>query len=154
MDIATYGVGIFTPTIIATVVTDNSNDFIGHSIFSIGSSAFIYIFLIIGFLINILIVEKYGRIKLQLIGFLGMAAGLVILGCSTFFLDMEPFHLIVLFAGFIIYNFLMNMGHKSIDQSSVTGGLNYLPKLLAKNKLPVIPAKYMKGDARWVDVSE
>ena len=110
MDIATYGVGIFTPTIIATVIVDKSSNFIDHSIFSIGSSAVIYVFLIVGFLVNILIVEKYGRIKLQLIGFLGMTLGLIILGCSTFFVGFEPLHLIVLFAGFIIYNFLMNMG--------------------------------------------
>ena len=109
MDIATYGVGIFTPTIIAAVMIDNSSDFIGHTIFSIGSSAIIYIFLIIGFLINILIVEKQGRIKLQLLGFIGMTLGLIILACSTL-VEAEPIHLIILFVGFITYNFLMNMG--------------------------------------------
>lgn len=110
MDIATYGIGIFTPTIISTVIiVKPGTSLIEKDIISIGSSAFIYIFLILGFFANIMLVEKVGRIKLQLIGFAGMAVGLVILGLSTT-ITFQYYHLTVMFAGFIMYCFLMNMG--------------------------------------------
>ncbi|HJO93710.1 MAG TPA: MFS transporter [Victivallales bacterium] len=111
MDIATYGIGIFTPTIISTILTmKHGTSLVEQDIFSIGASAFTYIFLILGFGANILLVEKFGRIKLQLLGFLGMAVGLIILGCSTLTTASNSLHLVVLFTGFIIYSFLMNMG--------------------------------------------
>jgi MFS transporter, putative metabolite transport protein len=70
MDIATYGVGIFTPTIIATVLSGKGGSFIAEDILSIEGAAVIDIFLFAGLAVNILLVEKLGRIKLQLIGFL------------------------------------------------------------------------------------
>jgi len=37
-----------------------------------------------------------------------------------------------------MFHFIRDMGNKEIDQGSVTGGLNYLPKLLTKNNLPAL----------------
>lgn len=37
-----------------------------------------------------------------------------------------------------MFHFIRDMGNKEIDQGSVTGGLNYLPKLLNKNNLPAL----------------
>ncbi|MCF7791980.1 MAG: MFS transporter [Victivallales bacterium] len=110
MDIATYGIGIFTPTIIATIITEKGHDLIKHDIVSLEGAAIIDIFLVIGLLINILLVERIGRIRLQCIGFIGMTAGLIILSVSVYFPHTHVLYLVFLFSGFIIYNFLMNMG--------------------------------------------
>ena len=37
-----------------------------------------------------------------------------------------------------VFHLLQQMGHDSIDQSSVTSGLKYLPRLLVKNNLPTL----------------
>jgi MFS transporter, putative metabolite transport protein len=110
MDIATYGIGIFTPTIIATIITKHGTNYIGEDIFSIKGAALIDIFLVLGLLINIYLVEKWGRIKLQLIGFLGMTIGLLILAFSDFLPKTHSLYIYLLFSGFIMYNFLMNVG--------------------------------------------
>ena len=109
MDIATYSIGIFIPIIILEMlsfnikITNIINDNIFHSIICTIPT---YIFLIIGFLINIFFVEKIGRIKLQLIGFLGMCFGLIIVACSII-IEHNIFYMII---GFITYNISMNMG--------------------------------------------
>ena len=110
MDIATYGIGIFTPTIIATIITKHGSNYIGEDIFSIQGAALIDIFLVAGLLINIFLVEKWGRIKLQIIGFLGMTIGLIILALSIHIPKTHTIYIYLLFSGFIMYNFLMNMG--------------------------------------------
>ena len=110
MDIATYGVGIFTPTIIATVLSGQGSSFIAEDILSIEGAAIIDIFLFAGLVTNIILVEKLGRIKLQLIGFLGMTAGLLTLAGATCLPKAGNSYMYLLLIGFIIYNFLMNVG--------------------------------------------
>jgi MFS transporter, putative metabolite transport protein len=110
MDIATYGVGIFTPTIIATIITKHGSNYIGEDIFSIQGAALIDIFLVLGLIVNIFLVEKWGRIKLQLLGFMGMTFGLLILAFSVYIPKTHSTYIYLLFTGFIMYNFLMNMG--------------------------------------------
>ena len=110
MDIATYGVGIFTPTIIATVLSGKGTDFISEDIVSIEGAAIIDIFLFLGLLTNILLVEKLGRIKLQLTGFIGMTVGLLVISFATCLTGTGSLYMYLMFIGFIIYNFLMNMG--------------------------------------------
>ncbi len=110
MDIATYGVGIFTPTIIATVISGKGGSFITEDILSIEGAALIDVFLFAGLVLNILLVEKLGRIKLQLAGFIGMAVGLLTLAVATCLPKTGHNYMYILFIGFIIYNFMMNMG--------------------------------------------
>jgi len=110
MDIATYGIGIFTPTIISSVLVSKNSSFIMQDLISIEGVAIIDLFLIAGLVTNIFLVEKLGRIKLQLIGFLGMTVGLLILAFSTCLSKDSTNYLVLMFIGFVIYNFLMNMG--------------------------------------------
>lgn len=112
-DIATYGIGIFTPAIIGALAFANKNNFMAKEMASATGSAFVDLFLIVGFLIAVLLVERAGRIRLQIIGFIGMALGLVILALS----DLLPFengsNLIVVFIGFLVFNLMMNVGPNS-----------------------------------------
>jgi MFS family permease len=111
MDIATYGIGIFTPIILGAMA------FSGHGLNTIASdfkategAAFLDIFLALGFLLNILLIEKWGRIKLQLFGFGGMAIGLLVLAVSSILPAGHALSMFLLFSGFTIFNLLMNMG--------------------------------------------
>jgi MFS family permease len=62
MDIATYGVGIFTPTLLAAIVVKGANTtFLADDIASTKGTAALDIFLILGFAIAILLVDRVGR---------------------------------------------------------------------------------------------
>ncbi|WP_373479411.1 MFS transporter [Geminocystis sp.] len=112
-DIATYGIGIFTPTIIALLAFNNEDNFIPRQIQSAQGSAIVDIFLIIGFIIAVLLVDKVGRISLQITGFIGMALGLSLLAISGDpNINQHPNFILVL-SGFFIYNLLMNAGPNS-----------------------------------------
>ncbi len=108
MDIATYGVGVFTPILIGVMMGTGAEGLttIATDFLETEGAAFLDIFLVIGFILNIYLVEKLGRIKLQIIGFTGMIAGLLILATTSF----GPSALPLIMTGFIIFNLLMNMG--------------------------------------------
>lgn len=111
MDIATYGVGIFTPTLLAGMALAGANaTFIADDIASTAGTAFLDIFLVVGFLCAIILVERLGRVRLQLIGFSFMALGLVILGYASSLPGGGDVHLPLIFMGFAVFNFFMNAG--------------------------------------------
>ncbi len=109
MDIATYAVGIFTPIILAAIVHEHPVQSIATIFSSVAGAAFLDIFLVIGLLFNIFLIEKWGRIKLQTIGFAGMAFGLILLVIASRDYP-QPTNPLFVFAGFIVFNLLMNMG--------------------------------------------
>jgi len=111
MDVATYGIGIFTPILLVQMFHgDVQLNFFNTEWKAVEGAAFVDLFLIVGFALNILLVEKLGRIKLQMLGFLGMVAGLVMLGVVAFMPGGPSVHIPLVFLGFIIFNLLMNMG--------------------------------------------
>ena len=112
-DIATYGIGIFTPTIIAILAFANETSFLTRQIKSAQGSAIVDLFLIIGFLIAVILIDKVGRISLQITGFLGMTIGLSILAIAGDPTQTENPNLILVFTGFLIFNLLMNAGPNS-----------------------------------------
>ena len=109
MDFAFYGVGIFTPILIASFMGSNAAgfNFIAQDFFSTEYTVFLDIFLVIGFILNILFIEKIGRIRLQLAGFIGMAAGMFILAASQ---SGSQTITALAFVGFGLFNLLMNWG--------------------------------------------
>jgi MFS family permease len=109
MDFAFYGVGIFTPILIAAMIGTPAAgfNFITQDFYSSEYTAILDIFLVIGFLLNILFIEKIGRIRLQLIGFFGMAAGMFILAASP---QGSGTVLAITFIGFGLFNLFMNLG--------------------------------------------
>jgi len=108
MDVVFYGIGIFTPLLLAAMAFEGSGtNFIADDILATEGTAFLDIFLIIGFILNIILIERIGRMKLQIIGFTGMAVGLGILIIGSLY---NSTMIGLLFVGFAIYNLLMNMG--------------------------------------------
>ena len=75
-------------------------------------SALIDLFLLIGFLLGIWLVPRLGRIQMQVIGFAGMAVGMLVLVAAVG-LTNSSLHIPLVFAGFITFNLLMNAGPNS-----------------------------------------
>jgi MFS family permease len=109
MDITLYGVGMFTPTILAALSLVGHGSFLSMDIASSEGTALLDVFLLVGFALNIWLVERWGRIRLQLLGFLGMAIGLLLLSLSAF-QHSEPRRLAMVLAGFAIFNLMVNAG--------------------------------------------
>jgi MFS family permease len=109
-DIATYGVGIFTPTIIGMLAFSGETDFMAREMGSAQGAAVVDISLILGFICAILLVEKLGRIRLQMIGFLGMAIGLSILAASDLLPAGSQGNIVLVLIGFLCFNLMMNAG--------------------------------------------
>jgi MFS family permease len=116
MDIATYGVGLFTPIILGTIdVSAKGVGVIARDFADARGSAVIDLFLLFGFLVGIWAVPRFGRIRMQAIGFAGMALGMLVLMIAVS-LSNSPAgagHIPLVFAGFILFNLLMNAGPNS-----------------------------------------
>jgi putative MFS transporter len=64
MDIATYGVGLFTPVILGAIeISGRAPGLVRHDL-AVGK--------LFGFLLGIWMVPRFGRIRMQIIGFAGM----------------------------------------------------------------------------------
>ena len=110
MDIATYGVGLFTPTILDAVdISGQEGGVITHDLAAARGSAAIDLFLLFGFLLGIWAVPRFGRIRMQAIGFASMACGMLLLMVAVR-LSNSSLHIPLVFAGFTLFNLLMNAG--------------------------------------------
>ena len=113
-DLATYGIGIFTPTILAAtlghqrVYTQSVSDIVARDIVGAKGAALVDILLIVGIVAAILLADRVGRIRLQVAGFVGCACGLFIAAQSETFAGDHRVWLI--YAGFMLFNFSTNIG--------------------------------------------
>lgn len=101
-DLSTYGIAIFTPVILASVI---HNDLLGAR-----GTAIINVGFLIGITVAIVLADRIGRIPLQIIGFLGCAAGLLMAGAGS---DVEGGNLALIVGGFLIFQFMTNLGPNS-----------------------------------------
>jgi nitrate/nitrite transporter NarK len=112
-DLSTYGIGIFTPTILAAALGKEDHvrslrDLIANDILAARGAAMITILLIVGIAFAVLLADKLGRIRLQIIGFIGCAVGLVLASLSV---DVSGgLKIILIFSGFMLFNFMTNLG--------------------------------------------
>jgi len=113
-DLGTYGIGIFTPTILAasighkTAHVRNLAELILNDELAAKGAAMIDVLLIVGIICAVLLADKVGRIKLQVFGFIGCAAGLLLASVSASYTGGTRIALI--FAGFMLFNFMTNVG--------------------------------------------
>lgn len=118
-DLGTYGVGLFTPTILASVVgadpgkARNIADVIHHDLLASKGAGFLDLLLLAGMIAAIFLVEKAGRIRLQIVGFIGCAMGLALVAMSF---DAEgTMRSVLIFSGFMLFNFMTNLGPNSMS---------------------------------------
>jgi len=113
-DLGTYGIGLFTPTILAA--TFGHADQIHHSLASVidkdllaaKGATLVDILLILGIGAATLLADKVGRIPLQVLGFIGCAAGLLISALALNQAGMTQ--TMMIYAGFMLFNFMTNIG--------------------------------------------
>ncbi len=113
-DLGTYGIGVFTPTLIAAALGSGPDkirspaDLIASGIHSAEAAALTTSLLIVGIVFAIALSDKLGRIRLQIFGFLGCAVGLVIATMSIDAVGAAKLNLIM--AGVMLFNFMTNLG--------------------------------------------
>jgi MFS family permease len=113
-DLGTYGIGIFTPTILATVIgasiehPRNTAELIQSDILATRGAALIDVLLIVGIVFAVLLADWVGRIHLQIMGFIGCAVGLLLAALSLHIGGVLSS--VLLFAGFMLFSFMTNIG--------------------------------------------
>jgi MFS family permease len=113
-DLGTYGIGIFTPTILATVIgasiehPRNIAELIQSDILATRGAALIDVLLIVGIVFAVLLADRVGRIRLQIMGFIGCAVGLLLAALSLHV--GGALASVLLFAGFMLFSFMTNIG--------------------------------------------
>ncbi len=113
-DLGTYGIGIFTPTILAHTIgheitnAHNVSALIARDLQGAKGAALVDTLLIVGILAAVLMSDRVGRIRLQVLGFLGCAAGLAMAALQSHV--EEPARTMLLFGGFMLFNFMTNLG--------------------------------------------
>jgi len=111
MDIAMYGVGIFLPTLLAGIfISGSTTNFIADDITATEGTAALDIFLPLGFLTAIFLVDRIGRIPLQVVGFTVMSIALALLAITEGLAGGPEKHLALVFFGFALFNFFCNAG--------------------------------------------
>ncbi len=117
-DLGTYGIGLFTPTVLGAVIgsevkyAHNLMDIINNDMLAAKGAAFVDVLLLFGIFAAIALADKAGRLKLQFIGFIGCAVGLVLAALSLSATGTNE--LLLLFGGFMLFNFMTNMGPNSM----------------------------------------
>jgi MFS transporter, putative metabolite transport protein len=113
-DLSTYGIGIFAPTILATAFGHKAehvrsmSDLIANATEAAKGDAMITTLLIIGIAFAVMLADKAGRIRLQIIGFIGCAVGLLIASLSV---DLSgSMKVALIFIGFMLFQFMTNLG--------------------------------------------
>jgi len=113
-DLGSYGIGIFTPSILAIAFGNqvdyvrSDSDLILSDMLAAKGAAMITTLLIIGILAATLLTDRVGRIRLQVAGFIGCAVGLFIAAMAGHFAGRG--HIAMIFAGFMMFNFMTNLG--------------------------------------------
>ncbi len=113
-DLGTYGIGVFTPTLIAAALGSGPEhirspaDLIASGIHSAEAAALTTSLLIVGIAVAIMLSDRLGRVRLQVFGFLGCAVGLII---ATTSIDASgPLKLELIMVGVMLFNFMTNLG--------------------------------------------
>jgi MFS transporter, putative metabolite transport protein len=113
-DLGTYGIAIFTPTILATVIgasiehPRNTAELIQSDILATRGAAFIDVLLIVGIVFAVALADRVGRIRLQILGFIGCAIGLLIAALSLHV--SGTLSAVLIFIGFMLFSFMTNIG--------------------------------------------
>jgi MFS transporter, putative metabolite transport protein len=112
-DLGTYGIGIFTPTILAAMLGSKAEsrtlaDVIHNDMLAAKGSAVMDLFFFAGIIVAILLVDRIGRIRLQIVGFIGCALGLLLAALSI--RSNGSNEMALLFVGFVLFYFMTNLG--------------------------------------------
>ena len=81
---------------------------IANDMYAATGAAFIDLLLIVGMIGAVFLADRLGRIPLQVFGFIGCAAGLLL---ASFYADFDGgAQTLLIYAGFMLFNFMCNLG--------------------------------------------
>jgi len=111
-DIATYGIGIFTPVIITLAFGGKVHEgtvaaVIQNDVVAARGTALIDVGFLVGIAVAIVLADRWGRIPLQVTGFIGCAVGLALAGFGG---SGSTNNLPLIVAGFALFQFMTNFG--------------------------------------------
>ena len=114
-DISTYGIGIFTPIIIAAAFgaeaqEHNLSAVIHNDLLGAKGTALVDIGFLVGIAFAIWLSDKLGRIPLQIAGFIGCSIGLLIAAAGNF---NGANNIVLIGVGFFLFQFMTNLGPNS-----------------------------------------
>jgi MFS family permease len=113
-DLGTYGIGIFTPVILASAIgapnehARNIAEIVHNDILGARGAAMIDGLLVVGIIVAVLLVDRLGRTRLQITGFIGCAVGLFLAALSS--AVQGPLSMMLIVSGFMVFNFMTNLG--------------------------------------------
>ncbi len=113
-DLGTYGIGIFTPIILTAAIgatnqhARNIAEIIHNDVLGARGAALIDGLLVVGILFAVLLVDRVGRVRLQILGFIGCAFGLLLATLSS--AVSGPMSMALVVSGFMLFNFMTNLG--------------------------------------------
>ena len=113
MDVATYGVGLFTTILLGTLRNGENIGIIngvGRDLANALDSGKVDIFLLLGSLLSLWMVPWLGRIHMQMIGFGGMTLGMGLLYVATELAGGTAAHPQIILSGFMVFNLFMTAG--------------------------------------------
>jgi MFS family permease len=113
MDVATYGVGLFTTILLGTMRNGENVGImngVGRGLANALDSGKVDIFLLLGSLLSLWMVPWLGRIHMQMIGFGGMTLGMGLLYVATDLAGGTAAHPQIILSGFMVFNLFMTAG--------------------------------------------
>ncbi|WP_367607845.1 MFS transporter [Legionella sp. W05-934-2] len=102
MDIAYYGIGLFTPTILHALHISSGANFLENAPDVIRSTLFFNSFIMLGAFSVIFVIQRVNLVSLQKLGFAMGFAGMVCMAVNPSFA--------MVFFGFALFNFFINFG--------------------------------------------
>ena len=113
MDIASYGIGLFTPVLLGSLhFGGRIHGTVAANFSDIKGSTAIDLFLLIGFLLGVWAIPRFGHLRLQIFGFCSMIAGMLVLLTALWVCGPTPCTTAI-FGGFVLFNLAMSMGPHS-----------------------------------------
>ena len=110
-DVAFYGIGLFNPTILGALGLSKTRALLGSAVFSVMA--------VVGSVLCIAFIDKIGRKKITLIGFVGMTISLFVLAILALRIPKDAFSMAsvsaAIIAMFILFEVTQTMGPGSTD---------------------------------------
>lgn len=101
-----YGVGVFLPALIIALGLGGGGKGVAHVAESVELTAYINIFVVVGFALGLMLVRRWQHLRQQMLGFIFSTVGLVVL------IVAYEFHLTrwLMLAGFMLFELALNAG--------------------------------------------